>query len=61
MNEIGAVTPPVGLALFVLQSISGMDPLTIAKGGIPFLIALIVGAFIFILFPIIVTWLPSFM
>ncbi len=60
-DEIGCITPPVGVTLFVLQGISGESSLAIAKGGIPFLIALLVGAVILLFFPTIVTWLPSFM
>ena len=61
MGSIGGITPPVGLTLYMVQSISGVPAMTIFKGSIPFLIAQIVGVIVISLFPIIVTWLPSFM
>ncbi len=61
MGSIGGITPPVGLGLFLLQSISGLDTGTILRGSIPFLVAQIVGLAIICYLPVIVLWLPSFM
>jgi len=61
MGEIGCITPPVGVTLFLLQGMSGEDPLSIAKGAIPFFIALMAGAIILLFFPVLTTWLPSYM
>jgi len=57
--EIGLITPPVGVNLFVLRGFSGATPLKeIAIGATPF--ALIMTAFIvvFYLLPDLITWLP---
>ena len=61
--EIGMISPPIGMNVFVLQSIVGKDvPLTtIYKGVLPFLTADIVKLTLLILFPSIVLLLPSIM
>lgn len=58
--ELGALTPPVGLNLFAIQSISGGSSLTtIAWSSAPY--AIIISAFCFLLYfvPQIVLYLPS--
>jgi tripartite ATP-independent transporter DctM subunit len=58
--EIGLVTPPVGLVLFVLK---GMSPdvafRDIALGVIPFIVLMLAFIALLYAFPGIVTWLPS--
>lgn len=61
MGAIGAITPPVGLTLYVLQAISGIELLSIAKASIPFMIAIAVATILCLLFPTLSNWLPSFM
>ncbi|MGB7754570.1 MAG: TRAP transporter large permease subunit, partial [Salinisphaera sp.] len=59
--EIGAVTPPVGMNLFVVQSLS--DDYTIAdvlRGSLPYALMGLVGLALVIIFPQIALWLPSF-
>lgn len=58
---IGTVTPPVGGVLFALSEMTGEDVFIIAKACLPFIIALIMGLFILIFFPRIVTFLPDLM
>jgi tripartite ATP-independent transporter DctM subunit len=60
MVEIGLITPPVGMVLFVLRGMSGDVPLKeIAYGALPFIgINLAFVALIFV-FPEIVAWLPD--
>jgi C4-dicarboxylate transporter, DctM subunit len=59
--EMGAITPPVGINVYVIKGIAPDVPLeTIFKGIFPFLWALIVVTIILILFPQIATFLPSF-
>src|SRR5690606_19081206 len=43
---IGLVTPPVGLVLFVLSKAASIPINTVIKGTIPFLIPLIITAFL---------------
>ena len=61
ITEMGVITPPVGVNVYVIKGIAGDVPLeTIFKGIIPFLIALIIAAAILLAFPQIATFLPSF-
>lgn len=60
--EIGAVTPPVGMNLFVVQSLS--DDYTISdvlRGSLPYALMGLVGLALVIIFPQIALWLPSLM
>ncbi len=60
--EIGMITPPLGLNVFVIKSISGGTPLsTIFRGIMPFLIADILRLLLFLLLPVLVIWLPGTM
>jgi len=60
ITEMGVITPPVGVNVYVIKGIAEDVPLeTIFKGILPFLAALIVMIAILILFPQIATFLPS--
>ena len=59
--EIGLIVPPVGMNLFVLQSVAGLPLGTIVRGIIPFVTADIVRLLLLCFFPAIATWLPSLM
>jgi len=60
VTEMGVITPPVGVNVYVIKGIAGDVPLeTIFKGILPFLVALIVTVGILIGFPKIATFLPS--
>ncbi len=56
---IGCITPPVGVDLFVAQSITGIDLMKIAKAVIPLLAALIAVLIIITVFPQLITILPG--
>ena len=58
---IGCITPPVGVDLFVAQTISGVSIMRITKAILPLMSILILNLFILIFFPQIVLFLPSFM
>ena len=59
--EMGVITPPVGVNVFVIKGIAPDVPLeNIFKGIFPFLAALIIVTVILIFFPQIATFLPSF-
>jgi len=61
VTEMGVITPPVGVNVYVIKGIAEDVPLeTIFKGIFPFLAALIVAVAILIAFPQIATFLPSF-
>jgi tripartite ATP-independent transporter DctM subunit len=60
--EIGLITPPVGLNVFIIQGIAKDVPMyTIFRGIIPFLIADFCHVALLIVFPGIVTFLPGLM
>jgi C4-dicarboxylate transporter DctM subunit len=61
VTEMGVITPPVGLNVYVIKGVAEDVPLeTIFKGVLPFLAALIVAVIILMIFPQIATFLPSF-
>ena len=58
--EMGLITPPVGLNLYVVQSIAPDIPLRdILAGSLPYVAVLALGIIILALFPGLVTWLPN--
>lgn len=60
--EVGLITPPVGLNVFVIKGAMPEVPLTtIFKGVWPFLIAAVICIVLIIIFPKIVYFLPSHM
>ena len=60
--EMGMITPPVGLNVFVVRGVAGDVPLvTIFRGVFPFLLAMIVALILVILFPQIALILPNSM
>ena len=62
IGEIAAITPPVGINVYVVKGVAPDVPMeTIFRGILPFLGALVVCTILLIFFPQIVTFLPSFM
>jgi TRAP-type C4-dicarboxylate transport system permease large subunit len=60
LAEIGLVTPPFGLNLFVLKGVvPEYEITTIFAGTIPFLIPTCILIVLLILFPDLVLWLPN--
>ncbi|RPJ63272.1 MAG: TRAP transporter large permease [Dehalococcoidia bacterium] len=61
VTEMGVITPPVGLNVYVIKGVAKDVPLeTIFKGIFPFLAALVIAAIFLLVFPQIATFLPSF-
>jgi tripartite ATP-independent transporter DctM subunit len=58
--EIGMICPPVGINLFVIQSVAQLPLSTIVRGITPFILADCVRMLIIALVPGLATWLPSF-
>lgn len=50
--EIGMITPPIGLNLFVTSGITGMDLVSVVKAAMPFVVVLLV-------FLVLVTYIPA--
>ena len=63
MCELGLITPPVGMNLFVVQGIrpDGGPVADVIKGAIPYAIIMILFAIVLIIVPGIATWLPHLM
>ncbi|MFD1695018.1 TRAP transporter large permease [Roseibium aestuarii] len=58
--EIGLITPPVGLNLYVINGIAPKITLAeILRGSIPYVLCMVVGILLLCLFPGIATWLPD--
>jgi len=59
--EIGLITPPVGLNLYVINGIAPKVSLpTILKGALPFMLCMVVGIILLCIFPEIATWFPDY-
>jgi len=62
VTQIGVITPPVGINVYVVQSVVPEIPLgTIFKGSLPYLAALAVAVALIIIFPGLTLFLPSMM
>ncbi|MEO7246630.1 MAG: TRAP transporter large permease [Rubrivivax sp.] len=60
--ELGLITPPVGLNLFVINGITPDIKLpTILRGALPFMGCMIVAILILCIFPGLATWLPTYL
>ena len=59
--EIGLITPPIGMNVFMLGGVTRIPLETIFKGIIPFFIADILHVTLLIIFPQISLWLPKTM
>jgi C4-dicarboxylate transporter DctM subunit len=60
-TEIGLMTPPVGLELFILKGIVKEDMATIARSTLPFIFMMLLTLLIMYFFPQLATWLPGTM
>lgn len=62
--NIGLITPPVGLGAYIVSGIGepyGIKLTEVFISCMPFLVIMIISAFLVILFPEIITWLPGTM
>jgi len=57
--EIGMITPPVGLNLFVASGISGLSLWDVFRGAAPFMIIMLLGLAIITYVPVISLWFPK--
>ena len=55
--EIGMITPPVGLNLFVTSGVAGMPMLSVVRAALPFLCVL----FVFLILVTYVPWISTFL
>ncbi|MFT6674018.1 MAG: C4-dicarboxylate transporter DctM subunit [Sulfitobacter sp.] len=59
--EIGMITPPVGLNLFVTSGVANMPMMSVVRAALPFLAVLFVFLIMVTYIPILSTWLPTMM
>ena len=58
--EVGLITPPVGLNLYVLKGVAPDVPLpTVLKGSMPFVLLMFLAMVLIAIFPEIALWLPG--
>ena len=57
--ELGLVTPPVGLNLFVGSAITNQPILEVFRGALPWMIVTVITLFIITYIPSVSTYLPS--
>ena len=55
---LGLLTPPVGLVLYVLSSVTGSSVQTVTRGTVPFLIPLLITLLLITFIPEFSLWLP---
>jgi|WetSurMetagenome_2_1015567.scaffolds.fasta_scaffold123892_1 C4-dicarboxylate transporter, DctM subunit len=60
-TEIGVITPPMGLNLFIMRGIFDIPIGDLVKGSAPFIGSMILFLVIIVAFPQIATWLPGMM
>ncbi len=60
--EIAAITPPVGFNLFVLKSVGGdmFQMKDVVSGALIFIVPLLLGIVLLVMFPEIALWLPRY-
>ena len=56
---IGLLTPPVGLVLYVLSSVTGSSVQSVTRGTVPFLIPLLITLLLITFVPAFSLWLPG--
>jgi tripartite ATP-independent transporter DctM subunit len=62
ITEMGVITPPVGVNVYVVKGVAGDIPLkVIFKGVLPMLVALLICNLMLLIFPQIALYLPSLM
>jgi TRAP-type C4-dicarboxylate transport system permease large subunit len=58
--EMGMITPPVGLNLFILKAtVKEVTMTDIVRGAVPFVLLVMVGLALVMIFPSLATWLPG--
>ncbi|MCA0205720.1 MAG: TRAP transporter large permease subunit [Proteobacteria bacterium] len=60
--ELGLISPPIGMNVFTVKSVAPEIPLTaIFLGVMPYIVAMVAGGVLILLFPGIATFLPNVM
>jgi C4-dicarboxylate transporter DctM subunit len=59
--ELALISPPVGMNLIVIRSITGAPLVEVDRAAIPYMVMMALGIALIMLFPALATWLPSTM
>jgi TRAP-type C4-dicarboxylate transport system permease large subunit len=60
VTQMGVITPPVGVCVYVVSGIERDVPLqTVFKGAMPFLYVMVIVAILLTAFPQLCLWLPN--
>ena len=57
--ELGQITPPLGVNLFVIESIAKRGLLEVIRGTVPYYFLMVLFLVILAIFPELATWLPA--
>jgi C4-dicarboxylate transporter, DctM subunit len=60
-QEMGLITPPFGMNVFILGGVSDIPIATVFRGVVPFVFAMLACIVIITIFPEIALWIPSLM
>ena len=60
---VGLITPPFGLLLFIMKGVvpRGTTMMDVYKAAVPFILLVLIGLGLIVVFPVIATWLPAHM
>ena len=61
MMALGAVTPPIGMVVFIVSGLSGVEVPTLFKAVVPFILGDAIVIILLCVFPQMATWIPSVM
>jgi C4-dicarboxylate transporter DctM subunit len=61
MVELGLITPPVAINVFVVQGVTKVPMEEVFRGILPFVVIFVIGVIILVAFPQISLWLPGTM
>lgn len=61
LAEVGLVTPPMGLNAFVVARSANRPVGEVFIGAVPYIIAMLIVALVFLIWPEIVLWFPTYM
>ena len=59
--EVGFLTPPVGLNLYVMKGVTRAPVSEVIRGAVPFMVPMLMLLVILVFYPGVATWLPSAM
>ncbi|APT90936.1 C4-dicarboxylate ABC transporter permease [Corynebacterium sphenisci DSM 44792] len=59
LAEVGMVTPPMGINVFVVAKSARLAPMTVFRGAFPYVVAMLAMAAVLLAWPQLVLWVPN--